>query len=68
MQRDTVVQDGVELGSGGKEAAFAEEGKVEGEGVTAMVGKAMEGLGLAGRGKANGAKRRRKGTEGLVDV
>lgn len=64
------MSEGVELGSGAKDAAFAEEGKVEGdaEGVVGLVGMAMEGLGLAGRGKINGTKRRRKGMEGLVDV
>lgn len=62
------LPNGVEMGSGGKEAAFANQGKVEGEGVTATVGKAMEAMGLAGRGKPNGVKKRRKGMDGLVDV
>lgn len=64
------MSDGVELGSGGRETAFAEEGKVKGDGngVTELVGKAMEGLGLAGRGKANGTGKRRVGMDGLVDL
>jgi glycerol kinase len=63
-----VMSEGVEVGPGTKDTAFAEHGKIEGEGVAGMVGKAMEGLGLAGRGKPNGTRRRRKGMDGLVDV
>ena len=61
----------VEMGTGKKEAAFSDQGKagVDGQsGVAGVVGKAMEGLGLAGRGKGMTGKQRRKGREGLVDV
>lgn len=65
------MPEDVEIGPGGEEAAFASEGKVIGEndkeGVMGSVGRAMENLGLAGRGKG-GEKKRRKGTDGLVDV
>jgi len=37
-------------------------------GVVGTVGKLMEGLGLAGRGKEGGSNRRRKGKEGLLDM
>lgn len=64
-------QDGeeeVQMGPGGEDAAFANEGKVEGDanGVMGAVGKAMENLGFAGRGKEG--KKVRKGMDGLVDV
>ena len=59
--------DGVVMGSGSADAAFSHKGQVEGEGLIANVGKAMESLGLAGRGKAVG-KRKRKGKKGLVDL
>jgi glycerol kinase len=55
---------GVELGTGGEESAFAEQGKVD-EGLS-TVGKAMQNLGLAGRGKE--IKMKRKGNDGLVDM
>lgn len=55
---------GVELGTGGEESAFAEQGKVD-EGLS-TVGKAMQNLGLAGRGKE--IKKKRKGNDGLVDM
>ncbi|RSH89383.1 Glycerol kinase [Saitozyma podzolica] len=55
---------GVELGTGGEESAFAEQGKVD-EGLS-TVGKAMQNLGLAGRGKE--IKKKRKGNDGLVDI
>lgn len=58
------------LGTGKAEAAFAEKGKVvnDAAGVVGTVGKLMEGLGLAGRGKEGGSNRRRKGKEGLLDM
>ena len=62
------VADGVEMGSGRKGTAISEVGEVEDPGVVGLLGKAMEGLGLAGRGKEMGGKKRRKGTDGLVDM
>ncbi|WVQ82987.1 glycerol kinase [Cryptococcus sp. DSM 104549] len=65
------VPEEVEMGTGGDDAAFGEKGKVvdEGAGVAGTLNKAMEGMGLAGRGKEGStAKRYRKGKEGLVDV
>ncbi|OCF33467.1 glycerol kinase [Kwoniella heveanensis CBS 569] len=66
------VPEEVEIGTGGEDAAFGEKGEIveDGEGVTEKVGKAMEGLGLAGRGKPNGTAhhKKRKGKEGMVDV
>lgn len=58
----------VGIGTGTNEAAFGSRGTVEGGGIAGTVGKAMENLGLAGRGKELGCKKRRKGKEGLVDV
>lgn len=58
------ITEGAELGPGGAQTAFAEEGKVENG--TGALGNAMENLGLAGRGKPE--KKRRKGMDGLVDV
>lgn len=62
--------EGVTMGTGKAESAFAESGKVEaqGEGVAAAMSKAMETLGLAGRGKESSSKKRRKGKAGLVDM
>ena len=54
------------MGTGTAEAAFAANGEVEGEGMMATVGKVLEGLGLAGRGKEQ--RKKRKGVEGLLDV
>lgn len=66
------VPEEVEMGTGTDEAAIGEHGEIEVEGqangLVGQVGKAMEGLGFAGRGKEGGGKRRRKGKEGLVDV
>lgn len=68
------VPDEVEMGTGTAEAAIGDHGKIEVEGeadgVVNGVGKTMESLGLAGRGKeqAEGGKKKRKGKEGLVDV
>lgn len=64
------VPDEVEIGTGTEEAAIGDTGKIEvnGEsgGAVGTVGRAMETLGLAGRGKQG--KRVRKGKEGLVDM
>lgn len=59
----------VPMGTGKEEAAFADTGKVVDDEATisGRIGKAMEGLGLAGRGKEH-HKRKRKGADGLVDV
>ncbi|WVQ96697.1 glycerol kinase [Kwoniella sp. CBS 9459] len=66
------VPEEVEIGTGGEDAAFGEKGEVveAADGVTEKVGQAMEGLGLAGRGKPNGTghHKKRKGKEGMVDV
>lgn len=56
------------MGTGTEEAAFGSHGKVEGGGATETLGKAMESLGLAGRGKKTGTGRVRKGKDGLVDM
>ncbi len=58
------------MGTGKVEAASAETGEVvsDSSGVMGAVGKVMEGLGLAGRGKEGGTKRRRKGRDGLMDL
>ena len=58
------------LGTGRAEAAFTNVGKVveDPEGVVGTVGKVMEGLGFAGRGKDGTSKKRRKGKEGLIDM
>lgn len=56
------------VGTGTEHAAFGSQGRVEGGGATETMGKAMEALGLAGRGKEGGTGRKRKGKEGLVDV
>lgn len=68
------------VGTGKEEAAFGSNGVIEDAaaeagasasgGAEAAMGKAMETLGLAGRGKpaASGTGRKRKGKEGLVDV
>ena len=69
------VPENVEMGTGTEEAAIGDhgeiavDGKTEG-GVVDGVGKAMETLGFAGRGKeqTEGGKRKRKGKDGLVDV
>jgi glycerol kinase len=65
------VPDEVEMGTGTDEAAIGESGEIEvngqANGAVGAVGKALENLGFAGRGK-EGGKRRRKGKEGLVDV
>ncbi|ADV21902.1 Glycerol kinase, putative [Cryptococcus gattii WM276] len=69
-QKSEIVPDEVEMGTGTQEAAFGEKGNVvDGDAsITGKIGKAMEGLGLSGRGKDGKAKKRRKGKEGLVDV
>lgn len=70
------------VGTGTEEAAFGSHGVVEEAGAKgkdqgsggpeAAMGKAMETLGLAGRGKSNtggtGGGKKRKGKESLVDV
>ena len=57
------------VGTGGEEAAFGDQGKIVEEGGAAdTLGKAMEGLGLAGRGKSAPSGRKRMGKEGLVDM
>lgn len=62
--------EGVVLGTGKAESAFAEAGHVEkdGDGIVGTVGKVMENMGLAGRGKEHASKKRRKGKAGLVDM
>lgn len=62
--------EGVVMGTGAAESAFAEAGEVEkdGDGVVGAVGKVMENLGFAGRGKEHSNKKRRKGKAGLVDM
>ncbi|KIS02117.1 glycerol kinase [Cryptococcus deuterogattii 2001/935-1] len=69
-QNSDIVPDEVNMGTGTQEAAFGEKGDVvDGDAsITGKIGKAMEGLGLSGRGKDGKAKKRRKGKEGLVDV
>jgi glycerol kinase len=65
------IPEEVEMGTGTDEAAIGDAGRIEADGqangIAGSIGKAMENLGLAGRGK-EGGKRRRKGKEGLVDV
>jgi hypothetical protein len=56
------------VGTGTEEAAFGSNGKVEGGGAVDALGKTMEALGLAGRGKSTGTGRKRIGKESLVDV
>ena len=58
------------LGTGKAEAAFGDTGDVvnENSGFIDSVGRVMEGLGLAGRGKEFSGKRVRKGKEGLLDM
>jgi len=56
------------VGTGKEEAAFGSHGTVEGGGAVDALGKTMESLGLAGRGKSTGTGRKRKGKESLVDV
>lgn len=56
------------VGTGKKEAAFGSHGTIEGGGAVDALGKTMESLGLAGRGKSTGTGRKRKGKESLVDV
>lgn len=56
------------VGTGKEEAAFGDQGKIAGGGGSDMLGKAMEGLGLAGRGKPATSGRKRMGKEGLVDM
>lgn len=69
-QNSEIVPDEVDMGTGTQEAAFGEKGGVvDGDAsITGKIGKAMEGLGLSGRGKDGKAKMRRKGKDGLVDV
>jgi glycerol kinase len=67
------IEAEAQMGTGTEEAAIGQQGKIhvdgEAEGIVGQVGKVMQGLGLAGRGKENGApQRRRKGKEGLVDM
>jgi glycerol kinase len=52
------------IGMGTGKAEAAETGLIDCE--VGTVGKVMESLGLAGRGKEG--KKRRKGKDGLVDV
>lgn len=56
------------VGTGKAEAAFGDQGTIEGGGAVDALGKTMEALGLAGRGKSTGTGRKRKGKESLVDV
>jgi len=56
------------VGTGKEEAAFGDQGIIEDGGAVDALGKSMETLGLAGRGKSTGTGRKRKGKEGLVDV
>jgi glycerol kinase len=56
------------VGTGKEEAAFGDQGIIEDAGAVGALGKTMESLGLAGRGKATGTGRKRKGKESLVDV
>ena len=56
------------VGTGTEEAAFGSHGEIKGGGGSDTLGKAMEGLGLAGRGKPTGSGRKRMGKEGLVDM
>ena len=58
VEAESPITEGAELGPGGEEAAFAEEGKVQNG-----VNGAMKKLGLG-----KGEKKRRKGMDGLVDV
>ncbi|ORX40088.1 hypothetical protein BD324DRAFT_616215 [Kockovaella imperatae] len=63
--------DGDTMGNGVREEAFAEHGEIQHGGggrVMNMMGKAMQNLGLGGRGKPVIAKSRRKGMDGLVDI
>jgi glycerol kinase len=63
------TKDGIQIGTGGEDAAFSDEGNIANgsTGVVNTIGKAMESLGLAGKGKDQG-RRRRKGKDGLVDM
>ena len=58
------------MGTGRAESAFGQTGQVvsKSDGVVGSIGKVMEGLGLAGRGKVGDSKRSRKGKEGLLDM
>lgn len=56
------------VGTGTEEAAFGSHGEIKVGGGSDTLGKAMEGLGLAGRGKPTGSGRKRMGKEGLVDM
>jgi len=56
------------VGTGKEEAAFGHHGTIEGGGAVDALGKTLEGLGLAGQGKATGTGRKRKGKDSLVDV
>ena len=58
------------MGTGKAESAFGQTGHVvsKTDGVVGGIGKVMEGLGLAGRGKVGESKRSRKGKEGLLDM
>jgi hypothetical protein len=58
----------VGIGTGTSDAAFGDMGTVDSGGIMGTVGQAMENLGLAGRGKESGSRKKRKGKEGLVDV
>lgn len=66
-----VTKEELGVGTGTEEAAFGDQGKIqdvsEGAG-SETLGKAMEGLGLAGRGKPKASGRKRMGKEGLVDM
>lgn len=64
------LKEDVELGTSTGEAAFSGKGDVvtNGGGAAGAVGKVMESLGFAGRGKQVNGKKRRKGKDGLVDV
>ena len=58
------------IGTGTANSAFAHSGEVvdPAAGVSGTIGKALESLGLAGRGKEGASKKRRKGKEGLLDM
>ncbi|ORY28492.1 glycerol kinase [Naematelia encephala] len=60
------VSDEVTLGTSTEDAAFGHKGDVVTENDGGVLGRAMETLGLAGRGKEG--VRKRKGKEALVDV
>ena len=64
----TVAEGSKTMGSGSEEQAFADKGDICGPGVVGTIGQVMAGLGFAGRGKAVGGKKRRKGSDGLVDM